>query len=361
RRRGSSGGVATALGVYGIEAGDAGGVLHIAAADDKPLVNKSVISRTPEELLERTGSRYAPASPLEGLGRLADESQPVVFIGKPCDVAGVTQLCRARPDVDEKVALTIGIFCAGTPSSTGTRKLLAKMGVKDPDAVTSMRYRGNGWPGMIVVTERLPDGTEARYEITYAEGWALLSKYRQWRCLICPDHVGEFADVAVGDPWYREIGPDEPGQSLILARTPRGRAFVERAIAAGAIVAEEVEPRLMRAAQEHLYRTRVAMWGRLLAMRLFGLPTPRFVNMRVWSNWLWLAGAKEKLISVAGTLRRLKRKGLLGPVRVVAESVATPFNRSRRTTADAATDQATEADGAIETSAPGANGVVSRH
>ena len=40
---------------------------------------------------------------------------PCVFIGKPCDVAAVENVRRLRPALDEKVGLTIAIFCAGTP------------------------------------------------------------------------------------------------------------------------------------------------------------------------------------------------------------------------------------------------------
>ena len=50
---------------------------------------------------------------------------------------------------------------------------------------------------------------------------------------MCADHTGEFADIAVAEPWYREIPPDEPGRSLVLARTERGRRCVAEAVAAG--------------------------------------------------------------------------------------------------------------------------------
>ena len=36
---------------------------------------------------------------------------------------------------------------------------------------------------------------------------------------MCADHTGEFADIAVGDPWYRPHLDDEPGRSLVLARS----------------------------------------------------------------------------------------------------------------------------------------------
>ena len=49
------------------------------------------------------------------------------------------------------------------------------------------------------------------------------------------DHTGEFADISVGDPWYREIREGEAGSSLIIARTEAGRDYITNAIESGAI------------------------------------------------------------------------------------------------------------------------------
>lgn len=310
RLAGSSGGAATALAAYALERGVAGGVMHTAAHPQSPLENQTVISRNREELLARAGSRYAPASPCDRLDQLAEEVLPVIFIGKPCDVAGLSQLCRKSADIRDKIGLTIGVFCAGTPSSAGTRKLLEHMGVRDPNHVISIRYRGQGWPGEAVVEERLADGQIAEYRMSYAESWGLLTKFRQWRCLICPDHTGEFADISVGDPWYRETAPDEPGRSLIMARTARGVAFLRDAIAAGYLSATKADPQIVPASQDHLLRVRSELWGRLLALRIRGIPIPTFRNFPLFANWFRGTGWKQKFRSVASTLARVKRRSL---------------------------------------------------
>lgn len=310
RLAGSSGGAATALAEYALASGKAGGVMHTAASSEAPLQNRTVISRNRAELLSRAGSRYAPASPCDRLDRLTEEDRPLVFIGKPCDVAGLTQLGRKKEDIREKIGLTIAVYCAGTPSSAGTRKLLEHMGVRDPRNVISIRYRGDGWPGEAVVEERLADGQIAEYRMSYAESWGLLTKHRQWRCLICPDHTGEFADISVGDPWYRETSPDEPGLSLIMARTERGVEFLREAIAAGYVSATEADPQIVPASQEHLLRVRSELWGRLLALRLRFIPVPSYRNFRLFGNWMRGTGFKQKIRSFASTLARIKRRSL---------------------------------------------------
>ncbi|HNY47272.1 MAG TPA: Coenzyme F420 hydrogenase/dehydrogenase, beta subunit C-terminal domain, partial [Casimicrobium sp.] len=73
--------------------------------------------------------------------------------------------------------------------------MLKRMGVDDPAKVTSLRYRGHGWPGRATVSFRT-DGRIETHDLSYEQSWGeVLQKYRQWRCYICPDHSGEFADA----------------------------------------------------------------------------------------------------------------------------------------------------------------------
>jgi coenzyme F420 hydrogenase subunit beta len=304
----SSGGAASALALHGIEREAMHGVLHIAARPDVPWLNHTVLSRTRAELLAATGSRYAPASPCDGLQRIEEAPAPCVFIGKPCDVAAASRAARERPALAEKLGLTIAIFCAGTPSTRGTLELFRRLGIDDPGRVRSVRYRGNGWPGLWTVD--FDDGGSRTRTLTYEESWGELQKFRQWRCYVCADHTGEFADIAVADPWYRAIPPGEPGRSLVLARTERGRAFLARAVAAGHLVLERKGPEIVVASQPNLLKTRGAVWGRALVTRLLGAAAPRYHRMALFPTWWRRLSAREKLSSLLGTAKRTFKKGL---------------------------------------------------
>lgn len=304
RYRGSSGGAATALALHCLEAEGMGGVLHTAARQDVPYLNETVMSTTRDDLVSRTGSRYAPASPCDGLGRVAEVSAPAVFIGKPCDVAGAVRAAAVRPELTEGLGLTIAVFCAGTPTTRGTLEAVRALGV-EPEDVSSVRYRGRGWPGRFTVSAK--DGREA--SLSYEESWgAILQKHRQWRCMVCADHTGEFADISVGDPWYTPTG-DDPGRSLVVVRTERGQRLVRAAIASGALALEPVAPGVLPRSQPNLVHTRGAVWGRMAAMRLLGLPTPRYRNMPTFASWLRLT-PEQKLRSTLGTVRRIRARRL---------------------------------------------------
>lgn len=310
RYRGSSGGAATALAAYCLEREGMGGVLHTAADPDRPYLNRTVMSTCRDELQERTGSRYAPASPGEALALIEQADAPCVFIGKPCDVAGVQEARRLRPVLDRKLGLVVAFFCAGTPSTAGTLALLRRLGASDSGRVTAIRYRGHGWPGMFSVRMSDTNGEMRTRELTYAESWGFLQRYRQWRCYVCPDHTGEFADVAVGDPWYREVVPGEPGKSLIVARTRRGQEIVRAAAAAGYLVLETEDPQLLPRSQPNLLAARGALWARLMVLRVLGAAVPRYPGFKLGRFWLRSLSLQEKLRSFTGTARRIFVKGL---------------------------------------------------
>ncbi|MBX3177320.1 MAG: Coenzyme F420 hydrogenase/dehydrogenase, beta subunit C-terminal domain [Candidatus Hydrogenedentes bacterium] len=305
RYSGSSGGAATALALYCLEVGGMKHVLHTAARSDAPYLNETVTSRTRADLLRATGSRYAPASPCDGLQTIEDAGGHCVFIGKPCDVAGVQKACKLRPRLDENLGVTIGFFCAGTPSTRGTLELLRRMGVEEPSSLVSLRYRGNGWPGKATAVFRTKRAEESR-DLTYQESWGdVLSKHQQWRCKLCADHTGEFADIAVGDPWYRTIEEGEPGRSLILARTERGAMLVLAAAKAGFLEVHDADPGILPSSQPNLLRARGALWGRLLACQLLCVSYPKYVNIPLFKHWCVQLNILQKLKSVLGTIRRI--------------------------------------------------------
>ncbi len=310
RFEGSSGGAASALALHALERGGMHGLLHVAPRADAPYLAESVLSTTRAEILAATGSRYAPASPCDGLGRVERAPAPCVFIGKPCDVAAAQRAAELRPALRARLGLSIAIFCAGAPSTRGTLEFMRQLGVDDLASVREVRYRGRGWPGRFAV--RVVDGRGERVlDASYAQSWGVLQRHRQWRCYVCADHTGEFADVAVGDPWYREIPPGEPGRSLVLVRNERGRAAVAAARRDGYLVLEPASPGIVRASQLELLKTRGALFGRLWALWLTGAATPRFRGMPAFRFWLRELSVREKLQSFYGTWKRVLRRRLL--------------------------------------------------
>lgn len=306
RHRGSSGGVVSALAAHAVTSGAAVGALQVQARSDAPLLNETRLNHTYAEIVSAAGSRYSPASPCERLDLVEAAEGPCVVVGKPCDIAAARAVADRRPELAEKVGLTIGIFCAGTPSTAATADLVQDLGI-DPADVERLDYRGEGWPGEF----RLRTRAGQTRSLSYAESWGSLTKKRQWRCMICPDHTGEFADLSVGDPWYRRT-EDQDGRSLVVVRTERGRAALLRAIADKAVEGGPLPLDKLPASQPSLESTRGALWGRLVTLRLARLATPTYRRIPTFRLWRGL-GLKQKVSSFAGTLRRIKVRTLRRP------------------------------------------------
>ena len=168
-----------------------------------------------------------------------------------------------------------------------------------------MRYRGEGWPGDFAVASA--DGRLA--QLTYEESWGrLVQTPRQLRCSLCPDGLGELADVTGGDAWHRSEEGSE-GISLILARTPRGADVVAAAIRDGYLDATpSTAGEVVRA--QPLTRRRSLVPARTAALRTGLLPAPRYPGFHLPSAARQV-GARGLVREYLGALRRLWRRGYL--------------------------------------------------
>ncbi|WP_120996475.1 Coenzyme F420 hydrogenase/dehydrogenase, beta subunit C-terminal domain [Stutzerimonas urumqiensis] len=307
RRAGSSGGVISALAQYCLAKGLVDGVIQIQASEQDPLENVAVISRSRQNVIASSGSRYAPASPAEALRWVGMSTEKYLFIGKPCDVAAVRQMQAHSPRLRENIPYVVSFMCAGTPSLEGTHQVLEKLGAPR-DEVTAFRYRGDGWPGLTKATLR---NGEAK-TMTYNDSWGkVLNRHLQTRCKICPDGIGEFADIVCADGWEGdEKGypsfEEREGNSLILIRSETGRALFRNAEADGVVKAEAFDVGGIFAIQPFQYYRRTTILPRLMAMKLLLLKTPSYKGFELGKGMREI-GLYQSFKAFTGLLVRRKK------------------------------------------------------
>ncbi len=300
RHRGSSGGALTALACFAVEESGMAGALHVTSDPEFPIRNRTVLSRSRQQFLAGTGSRYAPASVCERLDLVETAPGPCAVIGQPSEVAALAKLRKIKPSLDAKIGIVLSFYCAGSPATSGTENLLRARGV-EPAKVLDLRYRGNGWPGNFAA--RIDGAGPPEVEMSYAESWAELQAHRPWSTHLWPDGGGEHADISCGDPWHRPVEPGAAGSSLIVVRTELGREFLRRAVAAGYLEITPSTAANVHRAQRNLMEKKAATWGRSAALRVLGIPTPRhsgYGTFPLWRRLGWAAKAR----STAGTARR---------------------------------------------------------
>ena len=244
-----------------------------------------------------------------------EASAPCVFVGQPSEVAALRKVEKCRPELSKRVGLRLSFFCAGTPSTLGTIELLRTMGLA-ANNVDDLRYRGNGWPGDFTVASK--SGAPVHKNMSYAESWAFLQKFRPYSIHLWPDDTGESADISCGDPWYRTVEKGEAGSSLVVARTPLGIRIIDGALSAGYLQLTPAESWKLVYSQRNLERKRRSVWGRRMAFTLFGLPVTKIHGLPLGKLWIGLP-LKEKLKSLFGTMRRIIKRRYFAPATIHKE------------------------------------------
>lgn len=302
RFAGSSGGVLTALSAWLVASRQVAQVVGSRGLPGDPIATAATAVRSRQDALEASGSRYAPVSNAAHPSTLDPQGG---FVGKPCEVSAVRRILDTGP-ADQPRPLLMSFFCAGVPSQHATVSLVRKLGVAAEEELCSLRYRGNGWPGRFTATTLSNRAASASYEQSWGDH---LGPAVQWRCKICPDGVGESADIAAGDYWRTdERGypnfTDAPGVSVLIARTQRGRDLIEAAVAAGVLAVRTIEADSVAAVQPLQTKRRSTLAGRIVGSLLAGRPVPRYTGFSLLR--LSLSNARQTLRSGRGTFRRCR-------------------------------------------------------
>lgn len=301
----SSGGALTAILIHLLETKQVDFVVHNRADDANPLANITVASHTIDEIKAGAGSRYAPSSPLANLETYLATGKPFAVVGKPCDIAALRALGRLDPRIERQIPCMVSFFCAGVPSLHGARKVVEKMGASNEDVI-AFRYRGHGWPGL--ATAELKDGSKR--EMSYFESWGgVLSSHVQFRCKVCPDGVGAFADIVCGDAWHCDergypVFEEDDGKSLVIARTESGAILLEEAQRAKSIELSPTRIDAIDAMQPGQLWRKSVVSARLLALRLLGKTVPRYSGLFLKESARYTSG-KTRLKNFLGTFRRV--------------------------------------------------------
>jgi coenzyme F420 hydrogenase subunit beta len=306
RHKAAAGGTLTTLGRFLLSSGRVDAVLHVRADEEKPWLTKSTISRTPDEVLQGSQSRYGPASPLVNVHRLLDEGVRFAVIAKPCDISAVRALGRIDPRVQKQVPYMLTLFCGGVLSAHIAKAVLRHHDVDERDVVL-FRFRGEGWPGPLRVQTR--DGRV--HDMTYP-AWFETGKIAyetQFRCKICPDQVGEAADISAPDAWVlrngRPIHDEAPGANVAIARTLAGEELLQAAVAARCLETAPVS--IQEIEQMHFEKParKLAASATQLALRLMGQKSLKLSGYRM-STSLRRAGLRGILKQFLGTVRRVR-------------------------------------------------------
>ncbi len=315
RHRGSTGGLLTALALFLLEAKSVNFILHARASSTHPAFGEATISRTSDEVKLAAGSRYGPTPTLIDIVHILEQcertKETFALIGTPCDITTMRNLAQIDSRVDRFCRYQLTMVCGGFMDTAGLRNVLDQKGV-DIDKIHKMRYRGFGCPGPARI--EMEDGIV--HEIDYLDFWG--EDDSAWnlphRCKICPDGIGDSADIAAADSWdggapSRLSLSDDPGSNSTIIRTLKGEELFKAAVKAGYICQEgSLIPRDMDRFQPHQVRKKGAVWARFVGMRSANSVVPDVRGLRL-KPLARRNPIKLNLQEARGAKKRVKEKG----------------------------------------------------
>jgi coenzyme F420 hydrogenase subunit beta len=306
RFKASSGGVITAILMFLFDNSLIDGVLHVGKDPTSSLKTEAHYSVSVSEVIDRAGSRYSPACLMEKLAFILKTGARIAVVGKPCDILAVRLFLSKYPQYKKQLIIALSFMCMGLPSIHATYRLVREMGCCSDD-VSDFWYRGNGWPGKATVV----DSQHNIYESSYDESWGqILGRDIHFRCKICPDGYGEFADISCGDAWNLKDGkPDfseADGKSVIFVRTDIGKSIYAKVVENRYIMTKDFDIEKLQFIQASQFYRKRTVGARIAALKILGDRLINFQGFDFLTN-LWQTGIRSIFGNIVGTLRRRKK------------------------------------------------------
>ena len=280
RFQSSTGGLLNGLSLFLLESKKVDFILHTAGDPEKPMRSIPRFSYTKQELLScESRSRYGPASPLSKFNEALDTKKNFAFVGKPCDISAIRQLSKTDERVNKQCKFLLTLVCGGSTEFTKSQDFIKSFNVKEEE-LEIFRYRGFGNPGKMYIKTK--DGRE--HDREYNSFWGEESTWRvHFRCKICPDAIGESADIAALDTW-RGGSPkkEDEGFNAAIVRTQKGSDLLKEAIKAGYIQkGSNLTIADINDFQPHQVSKKKAVYARHLGMKKNNLPTITTNDLRI--------------------------------------------------------------------------------
>ncbi len=308
RHRAAAGGTLTALGCFLLHSKKVDAIVHVKASAKEPMLTDCQVSYTPDEVIGGSQSRYGPSPALTGLCEVIQSGARIAVIAKPCDITAVRNLMRVDDRASRQILYCLTLFCGGIPTIQTSEKVVSFHGFSPRDLKT-FRWRGYGWPGHTYI--ETADGRSAKmsYEDTWHKPGVPWSNDVQFRCKICPDSIGELADISCPDGWVLEDGKpvyhEAPGLNIAIARTEKGHALLNAAQQAGFIGLTPCDQNELAPMHKGHFNKKLQVPARYIALWFMRQPRLRVRNYRALTL-LRLAGLPMVWAEFTGMLSRIQ-------------------------------------------------------
>jgi coenzyme F420 hydrogenase subunit beta len=273
RQHAASGGLVSAILIDLLERKQIDGALvSRITSSDGHIVGETTLVKSAEGVLRHAGSSYIDTPVIQKAKELATIEGRYAVVALPCQVRALRAIMARDRVLQERIALIIAIFCRGTVKPEFYDDYFRKVHI-EPDQVETVKVER----GYIAGTVKVHLKDSATRELSFAS----MNAYRQAGihskplCAWCAEHLGEEADIAVGDIFMPEYRIREAKHSAIIGRTEQSASLLEGMIARDRISAEFVGQDKYHRTFSKVEKMSDTLTSRYLAAALVGQKRPR--------------------------------------------------------------------------------------
>jgi coenzyme F420 hydrogenase subunit beta len=248
-----SGGSVSALLAHAIESFGFDWALVCGRDPQRPYRASPVICHDPKQTHKYAQSTYQLSAHLTALRPILESPEPSrgAVAGLACHMQAIRGLQRLDSPIGqrarERIGFIIEIACSSNTLPSGTETLITDHLHLALEDVANVLYRdGEPYPGSFTVVTK----DDKRHRLPLFHAFRHFKDHKTHRCLSCPDWLSGLADISVidGDPniYIASLngGSEFRKTGTLLVRTPVGKALLESAARAGALLMAKAVLRL---------------------------------------------------------------------------------------------------------------------
>jgi coenzyme F420 hydrogenase subunit beta len=273
RRGASSGGVITHALIHLLETKLIDGAVVLRHGHPEPWLSSPAIVKTKDDLIAASQSVYIPSPVNTILGEMQAFDGKLAYVGLPDQVASLRRLQQLGHPGAMKVQYVLGPYVGTSMYLGAIESFLRSNGVKSLQEILELRFREGEWPGYLQIKTR--SGKVIRSKKFYYN--YLIPFYLTTSSLLSVDFTNELTDLSVGDAWHPDLEAQGEGFSIVIARTPEGKALMDEMQQDGKLHLEEIAAEETLTMHGHMIEFKKrGSFIRIGMRRFFGLAVPSF-------------------------------------------------------------------------------------
>jgi coenzyme F420-reducing hydrogenase beta subunit len=229
----SSGGIGTYIFTELLSCGMVDYVFSVKEAKEQDRHYEYAISRTKEELLKASKTKYYPVTLAEVMAKLKTLDGKVAIVGVACFIKAIRLAQYKEPALKEKIPFLVGIICGGIKSKFFTEYLANKAGVEKQN-IKSPEFRikdtkSTAGDYSYGCTNKADNQNKLIKMRTVGDMWGT-GLFKANACDFCDDVATELADISLGDAWIPPYNKDGKGTNVIVTRSSIAKQLITEGI-----------------------------------------------------------------------------------------------------------------------------------